>query len=61
MKTVFFLIPDDLHTQWRIKLSEVGLTGKEAFLSFVQSFVKEDTHGKKGKGKNRQDSKQVEK
>jgi len=60
MKTVFFLIPDDLHRQWRVKLSSVGLSGKDVFLTFVQSFVKEDQHGKKAKSKDSKDSKKAE-
>ena len=59
MKTIFFLIPDELHQQWRLKLAKMKTTGKDVFLTFVQSFVKEDQHGEKGKGKNRQDSKKV--
>lgn len=59
MKTVFFLMPDDLHKAWRVKLAQIGVSGKEAFLTFARSFVKEEQHGKKGKGKDRQDSKKV--
>jgi len=61
MKAIYCHISDDLHKAWRLKLAEIGAAGKDVLISFVQSFVKEDQHGKKGASKDKQDSKKVEK
>jgi len=59
MKAIYCHISDDLHKAWRLKLAQMGVAGKNVLISFVQSFVKEEQHGEKGKGKNKKDSKKT--
>lgn len=54
MKAIYFWISDELHKTWRAKLSQMGTTGKNVLISFVESFVKvEKQDGKKRKEENR--------
>jgi len=52
-----FLIPDDLHRDFKIKLAEERRSAKEVFLSLVRIYVREDGDGKGKKDKPRSGSK----
>ena len=46
MRSMTFLIPDDLHRDFKIKLVEEGRSAKEVFLSLVSIYVRGDGDGK---------------
>lgn len=49
MRSMTFLIPDDLHRDFKIKLAEERRSAKEVFLSLVSIYVKGDGNGKRKK------------
>lgn len=59
MRSMTFLIPDDLHRDFKIKLVEEGRSAKEVFLTLVSLYVKENGDEKRKKdrlGKDRKKS-----
>lgn len=49
MRSMTFLIPDDLHRHFKIKLVEEGRSAKEVFLTLVSLYVKENGDEKRKK------------
>jgi len=49
MRSMTFLVPDDLHRNFRIKLAEESRSAKEVFLTWVSIYVKENDDGKEKK------------
>jgi len=49
MRSMTFLIPDDLHRDFKIKLCKEGRSAKEVFLTWVGYYVRGDNNGKKTK------------
>ena len=49
MRSMTFLIPDDLHRDFKIKLVEEGRSAKEVFLTLVSLYVKENGDEKRKK------------
>lgn len=55
MKSMTFLVPDELHREFKIKLAEERRSAKEVFLTWIRIYVRgvADEKGKKdrlGKG-----------
>ena len=46
MRSMTFLVPDDLHRNFKIKLAEESRSAKEVFLTWVSIYVKDDGNGK---------------
>lgn len=55
MRSMTFLIPNDLHRDFKIKLVEEGRSAKEVFLTLISLYVRENGDEKRkkdGSGKN---------
>lgn len=50
MRSMTFLIPDELHRDFKIKLAEERRSAKEVFLTLISLYVK-DNGEEKGKNK----------
>ena len=57
MRSMTFLIPDDLHRDFKIKLVEEGRSAKEVFLTLVSLYVKENGDEKRKKDRSGKGSK----
>lgn len=51
MRSMTFLIPDDLHRDFKLKLVEEGRSAKEVFLTLVSLYVKENGNEKRKEDK----------
>ena len=51
MRSMTFLIPDDLHRDFKIKLAEERRSAKEVFLGLISIYVKGTGNGKNKPGK----------
>lgn len=51
MKVSSFLISDELHKKFKIKLAEEGRSQKQVFLTWIEIYVKEGGDGKDKKDK----------
>ncbi|MBA7496243.1 hypothetical protein ES702_06842 [subsurface metagenome] len=49
MKNLNFIMPDDLHRKFRLKLFEEGKTIKEFILTVVRLYVEDEGNGDKSK------------
>ena len=57
MRSMTFLIPDDLHREFKIKLVEENRSAKEVFLTLISLYVRENGREKQKKDKPGKDSK----
>jgi len=51
MRSMTFLIPDELHREFKIKLVEEGRSAKEVFLTLISLYVKQAEYEKEKKDK----------
>jgi len=56
MRSMTFLVPDDLHRDFKIKLAEESRSAKEVFLTWVGIYVKENGNGKGKKDRSKKSS-----
>ena len=56
MKVSSFLISDELHQKFKIKLAEEGRSQKEVFLTWIEIYVKASGAGKGKKDRPRKGS-----